>query len=458
MSLSLVAANCSPGDFKVVLDDTAVGFEDTGDREEPEEGFNARISGTVRVILYSTDENGDSVYKDWDVHGNRWPYGSLWVYAFNSDQETGNEDYYQNQVIMEPSPQGNDYSFEVRNTDIDSLNIGAQLDYHGDGVMATWDPIGIYADPISVNDGSDVSGIDITILAYWNPGSGGGGNSGWGWGSGASGENSDWVCPYDCEGGGNDNGTTTISGDVLITYAYAGGDAAAMIMNTDGSGPLTSHRVTPEPNDSGASAPYAITGWVGHGEKNLIGCHDSNYNLLIDAADNCGAYASEPDVDGNPISFADDQNIEGDIQIPLGDVQIDLVPFVTVHGTLASYLGDFSNHAAGSVVHVAAMKFRPSSDIALEDLVARSYDHEEWNVADLVGQTTVDYELAVPANTIIYLLAFVDEGGNNIVNEEGEGVASGSTDNNGRLATGSRSQEIDMQVQPAEWDGDTGSN
>ena len=289
-------------------------------------------------------------------------------------------------------------------------------------------------------------------------GSGGGGNSGWGWGSGASGENSDWVCPYDCEGGGNDNGTTTISGDVLITYAYAGGDAAAMIMNTDGSGPLTSRRVTPEPTDSGATAPYSITGWVGHGEMNLIGCHDSNYNLLIDAADNCGAYASEPDVDGNPISFAGNENIEGDIQIPLGDVQIDLVPFVTVHGSLETYLGDFSDHASGSVLHVAAMKFRPSSDIVLEDMVARSYDYESWDVADLAGTSAVDYELAVPANTIIYLLAFMDEGGNNVVNEENEAVASGSTDNNGRLATGSRSQEINMQVQPAEWDGETESN
>ncbi len=451
-SLPLMGTNCSGGGFKVVVDDSGDDIWDTGDRDVPGEGFHATISGTVRVILYSTDENGDYVYKDWSVHGNQWPYGPLWVFAFNSDESTGFEDYYQNQVISSPSPEGNEYSFEVRNADISSLNIGAQLDYWGDGVMATWDPIGIYADPIEVSDGSEVQGVDITILAYWNPGSGGGGNSGWGWGGGASG-NSGAYCPYDCYDengngyGGNENGTTTISGDVVITYAYAGGDAAAMIMNTDGSGPLTSRRVTPEPNGSGASAPYAITGWVGHGQKNLMGCHDSNYNGIIDSADNCGAYVSSPGVNGNPVDFASSENIEADIEIPLDNVQIDLVPFVRVHGSLSASSGDFADYPAGTQIYVAAMKFRPASDISIADLVARSYEYETWSTADLAGQGSVEYELPVPANTIIYLMAYADLGGNGVVNESDEPVASGSQDNNGRLPTGSRAQQVDLDLE-----------
>ena len=104
LALSGMGSTCAPGDFKVVLDDTAVSLEDTGEFAEME-GFNGTIEGTVRVILYSVDENGDYEYRDWSVHNGEWPFGGIWISAFITDESTGVEDYYQSLGIRNPSPE-----------------------------------------------------------------------------------------------------------------------------------------------------------------------------------------------------------------------------------------------------------------------------------------------------------------------------------------------------------------
>jgi hypothetical protein len=103
------------------------------------------------------------------------------------------------------------------------------------------------------------------------------------------------------------------------------------------------------------------------------------------------------------------------------------------------------------------MKFRPSSDISIADLVARSYEYQTWSTADLAGQGSVEYELPVPANTIVYLMAYADLGGNGVVNESDEPVASGSQDNNGRLPTGTRAQQVDLVLEVEGQEGEPGN-
>ena len=167
--------------------------------------------------------------------------------------------------------------------------------------MGTTDPVGIYPVPVSVTDGSTVTGVDITILAFWNPSSGGGGGGG-GWNG---------------TGGGNGNGSTTLSGDVIITYSYAGGNAASMLMSLDMQGPVAADVVTPEPVGGGAEGAYSMTVDKDWGEMNLMGCHDSNYNQIMTGQ--CGA-TSQPNVD-QPCRCVCENNKEN-IQIPLATTSL----------------------------------------------------------------------------------------------------------------------------------------
>ena len=298
-SFALLGSYCSPGDFKVVVDDTGSTVLD--DTSTQLGGFDGTVEGTVRVQLYTTDEEGEYVYKDWEVHGDNWPFGGLWVYGFTEDETSGDETFYANQSILSPTQDGDAYSMTIKTSTTNEIWLGAQLDWRGDGIMGTTDPVGIYPVPVSVTDGSTVTGVDITILAFWNPSSGGGGGGG-GWNG---------------TGGGNGNGSTTLSGDVIITYSYAGGNAASMLMSLDMQGPVAADVVTPEPVGGGAEGAYSMTVDKDWGEMNLMGCHDSNYNQIIDAADQCGAYISEPNVDANPVDVCCENNDEANIQIHL---------------------------------------------------------------------------------------------------------------------------------------------
>ena len=69
-----------------------------------------------------------------------------------------------------------------------------------------------------------------------------------------------------------------------------------------------------------------------------------------------------------------------------------------------------------------------------------AYDLIEWGPEALDGTESVDWELVVPANTVVYLWAYVDADGDGMVNEEGEPVASGSADSAGALPTGEEGQ------------------
>jgi hypothetical protein len=150
-------------------------------------------------------------------------------------------------------------------------------------------------------------------------------------------------------------------------------------------GPVAADVVTPEPVGGGAEGAYSMTVDKDWGEMNLMGCHDSNYNQIIDAADQCGAYISEPNVDANPVDVCCENNDEANIQIPLGDYELDLVPFVRFTGNITSEIGALGDYAAGSQIYVTALKYRPIEDVDVDELLENSYDYEVFNTDDLAA-------------------------------------------------------------------------
>ena len=99
---------------------------------------------------------------------------------------------------------------------------------------------------------------------------------------------------------------------------------------------------------------------------------------------------------------------------------------------------------------MAALKYRPSTGVSVTSIEADAYDYETFEWADLTGNTSVAYDLVVPANTAVYLWAYADEDADGNVNESGEAVASGGTDDNGRQAVTTVSINQDFQLGYAE--------
>ncbi len=425
LSFALVGLECPPpgggGDDTGGDDTGATGGGDTGGTVG---GFNGTVTGSVQVQLYDIDTEGEYVYKDWSVWDGSFPFGAIWVYAFNTDEATGDETFFANQSVLTPSVDGDAYSMTFTAAAA-NVRVGAQLDFYDDGIMGTSDPVGIYPDVVSVTDGSTAAGVDITILSYWN-------NTGGGGGSGCDGGS----------GGGNGDGSTTITGDILITEAYAAGDAVAMLMTTTLDGPITWDWTTPEPTGGGAEGAYALTVCSSGSDYALQGCWDSNFNSVVESNDKCGPYISEPDVDGNPITVGDENLTEHHIQIPMGDYGLDLVPFVNVSGVLTHQNGAFS----GGTVTVGALKYKPEGEFNAAEIAEATYDYVEFDTSD--GATSMDYSLDVPSNTIVYLLAWDNEDGDNLLQEPDEALGSGTADDNGRLPTGSSSQVIDITLAP----------
>ncbi|NOY26481.1 MAG: hypothetical protein GXP62_11465, partial [Oligoflexia bacterium] len=179
------------------------------------------------------------------------------------------------------------------------------------------------------------------------------------------------------------------------------------------------------------------------GDMDLLGAWDQNENGLIDPLDSWGAYITKPDVDGNPLYISGDLT-DLEVQIPLGDGSSDLnvVPFVSLNGNV-TYLGgeSFDKLAQDSVVYVVALMYRPEGDIAVETLSEGAYDSDTWTAVDYDGTSSLPFTLWVPADTIVYLWAYVDEGPkpDGVVNTSGELIGGGGDENTGRVPTGTTS-------------------
>ena len=84
---------------------------------------------------------------------------------------------------------------------------------------------------------------------------------------------------------------------------------------------------------------------------------------------------------------------------------------------------------------MVALKYRPTTGISLATLYEQAYDIQEFEPKDFSGEAILEWSLAAPSNTIIYLWAYADSNTIETINESGEYIASGGEDDNGKLVT-----------------------
>jgi hypothetical protein len=393
----------------------------SGDGGTEEEVFiEGGINGSVQVQLY---REVDGVRENVAWADTPWvdafPFGSIFVSAVQ-DSEKGGLIYRGDDTVREPSIEGDAYALVARLPGEGNVHLTATLDFNGDGVLSTSEPFGVHAQEVWVTEGETVDEKDIVVLvdydaalAWWNS-----------------------------TGGGSCEDPVYISGDAILTSPWAGGDVAVLAYDTDGNGPYSFHSFEPTTSGGGAEGAFSV-GFCGavNDDLRILGAWDRNGNDLIDPADLWGALISKPEVDGNPL-YVGDTDISGlEVQIPLGDGTYDLsiVPFVRLTGSVSYEDGrSFDELPAGSDIHAAAMLYRPSGDLLVDDFSSTAYSVSSWESADYAGQTELAYALWVPANTIVYLWGFVDHGPtpDGVVNTMDEIVGAGGAEIGGRVPTG----------------------
>ena len=422
-------------DVDADADADADGDSDADADNDDDGADDAVIRGMVTVELYYDEPEGRVPVPWEDVVGESgdFPFGSIFVTAFRSD-DVGNETYFDSYTVTRPTLEGDYYSLEVDPDQTDLSNVYASLDIRSDGIIASSEPLGVYPEDIVISSGTEADDVNISILVDW----GKWGPGGWGWGSDG--------------GGGGCEDIVSVNGDVSITVPYGGGNGMAMLLDTRGKGPYKYDPFTPIATPDGAEADYQMGMCADSGEYQLVGAYDTNGNGLIDPADMWGAYTAEPGVNGNPINIGDANLADYEIEIPIDDGQssMDIVPFVRLSGTaLVEDAASFGDISEGSL-YVAAMKYRMNAEFPVSAF-DNAYDLIEWGPDELEGTESVDWELIVPANTVVYLWAYVDADGDGMVNEEGEPVASGSAEGAGALSTGEEGQsDINLGLRTVE--------
>lgn len=424
LSVLMALVGCTKDGSISDTTDTVIGGTDSGDvvddtGEQNNNKIEATVTGIVTVQLWDYDEDGEVQMVTYeDATGGTFPFGSIWVTTY---QDNGNgERYFGSDTIALPTPDGDGYAIDLNLVEAQDLRVYARLDYHGEGIVLGGDPIGIYPDEISVTASETYGDVDITILAYYDA-------------DGSDGPGGD--------GGPGCTETVDVSGDVLISTSYAGGDAVVMLTEPGGVSPSDWVFVRPEGHGDGAAVGYSMTECVGAGTYQLLGAWDSDGDGLITNADTWGAYITEPDTAGPDIVIGSSDLTEHDVQIPLGDGESPwgVVPFVTVSGDLGVLDGTFDDLPEGTTVYVSALKYRPGADVAAATLADDAYDLETFAWADLAGNATLPYSLTLPGNTIVYLWAYADTDGDGVLNEPGEPVASSGVNASGKFPTGSAS-------------------
>lgn len=394
--------------------------DDTDDTSEPSEPVQVTAEGVVRVQLYTEDDDGERTYVSWsDAYGSSYPFGSIFLTSY-TEGKSGDIDYHGSTVIASSAvtpDTGNQYAITVNLAEEGTVNLYAAVDYWGDGIIGTDEPIGVYPGEIEIVEDEDLEGLDITILVpYYDFKNGTGGGS----------------------GGGSGCDDVSITGDINLTRDYSGGRAVAMLVDNAGNGPYDWGWSELSATDDGATGTYSISTCEDYGSFQLRGAWDSNGNDLIDPADVWGSYANEDGVDANPISIGSNDLPGYDILIPLGSGGLSVIPYSRLTGTLDVGQGDFDDLPKDtSAIYVVALKYRPTTGISLATLYEQAYDVQVFEPSDFSGQAIIDWSLSVPSNSIIYLWAYADSNNIKTVNESGEYVASGGDDDNGKMVTSS---------------------
>ncbi|MFM2248504.1 MAG: hypothetical protein RL071_4579 [Pseudomonadota bacterium] len=394
------------------------GDDDSGGDDDGVPVIEAEVSGTITVQLTQLDSMGEILPLAWEdspfvnTDGSiLWPYGKIFVGGY-TEPSPGLKTYVGTSVLMSPEPV-NPYTLPIVMAEEGEILVYASLDEFGDDIVGSQDPIGVWPLRIPITEGLSVTSVDIVIQVLV-AGGGGGGDGG---------------------GGGE---TITISGEALVTDGYSAAEARVMLVNLDGTGPIASTRAALTSVGTGTSdvsGPYAMEVPAYLGQRNLVGAIDSNANSMIDPADTWGATTLTPDVDGNPILVGNTDLVDYPVQIPLGDDPgISVIPFVQLSGTITGWLDPAVAMTAGDV-YVTALKYRQNTDF---NLVASSADFDtkkwSWGPDNLAVETSKDYTLLVPANSVVYLWGYGDPNGDSLVNNTGSPVSSVGPD--GRIAVG----------------------
>ncbi len=441
------AAEDSGGDTDTVPAEEDSGGEETG---EPAEPIQATVRGTITVQLYTVDDSGDRTYISWaEATGSSYPFGSIFVASW-SGEEVEEVDYYGTDSILYSEvdvDNGNAYEITINRDEEGEVYLYATLDYGLDGILGTGEPIGVYPDSISVVDGGEYIDFDIEILAEYivgsDGGSGGSGGSGGGsggdggdGGSGSDGSDGSGGVGSSGSGGGGGCEDLNLSGTITINEPYAAGSAIAMLLDSAGLGPYAWAWTTPEGDEDGASGDYAIPLCAEYGTYHLRGAWDSNNNGLIDPADTWGSYVNDDGIDANPVTIGSEDMPGHDIDIPLGSAGLSLIPYTRISGDLTVDDGTFDDLPEDvNAVYVVALKYQPTVGLSVSAMFEQAYDIVVYDQKELAGQKLLSWALGVPADSVVYLWAYADSGNIGTINESGEYLASGGSDDSGKLTT-----------------------
>jgi len=452
-SLLLLLAGCCNSCNPCEGDDTALDTEpievdtdvndDTGTDTEIK-GVHGTVNGTVTVTLYSYDESGNIIYTAWEdtCFGDTFPYGDIFVTAYSTDEKTGAENYYADDTLADPATNGalNTFSFDVDTDQVGEVHLYAVLDKWFNRVIEPSDPVGIYADPIVLQDGEIVNDVNIEILTqYWCGSEGGSGGScpdcPPSWGSSGScyyWDGTQWVYNDEvCGGPGCQDGTVTVGGDLQVAVPYNGvGDVGTFLLypGTDAVWwvrPDIAVTTTPD----GADGDWGYTYCKNSGTYVARGVWDDNANGLYDPSDTWGQTVDADGAAVGSITFGDTDE-EVTMLIPVGGSDFGLVPFVRVFGDIRrlddswdALLVDYPD----AHIYVVGGKYVGEMEILVSTL-EDAYDYDVFGPEQLAGAEQLDYTLLAPANTSMYLYAAADLDNDGMIDGNSEGWACGGED------------------------------
>ena len=456
--ISGCCGNCCPEPAETGLDTAAVivdsdsgggaGGDDSDSGTDEGGGVHGTISGTVAVVLYETDEDENLVLLEWadTCFGDVFPYGSIFVAAYTTDEETGVETYYAEDVIVAPQVDSslNTYTLEVDTDVVDEVQVYAVLDKWSDAIIGSQDPVGIYADAIALSEGEERGDVDIDIVTpYWC-----GGcccpdcPPNWGDGSCLYWDGTQWVstCGGECD-------TLSIAGPVDVDAPWNTGTAAAMLMEPTTGNPYYTHTgigLTGRDCDGegceGADGDYAFTLCQLAYTWDLRGCWDSNGNGMYDPDDTWGQVVDATGAPAGTIAVDYADVLDQTILIPVEGSEIDIVPYVRLSGDLHMAEGDFDDLLADypeAHVYVTLLKYFPNGDLEASALES-AYDYQVFGPDELAGQSSVAYDLMAPGNATVYLWATADVDNDEVLNESEDPV--GCAAETCLLSTGTTSQ------------------
>jgi hypothetical protein len=399
--------------------DTDTGPLDTG---EPIPEIEASFQGGIDIQLYTLTPSGDREFISWEdaYPDGSFPFGNIFVGAYWIDS-SGATQWVGETVIENPQASDNQFEIDFNLEAPEEIRVFAILDYNGDKITGTVEPLGVYPRGIRVDpEETSFENLSIDILSpLYEP-------------------------QENCE----ETLSLTIDGEAIVTGTYdvGYGDVAIFVMQPGNIGPVHSQIITPEPAGGGGVGDYSLSVCQELGFMLLKGVWDDNLNGMFDPIDEAGTYISAPNESGNPVNVSYSNLSDYEIQIPFeSSSALNIVPFVQLSGTVIPENGTFDTYPEGSSLYMVAMKYRVEQEFSTDVFEEEAYDLVEYTWEDLQGKSFVPWTLTVPSETIAYLWAYIDVDNDGLLNEPGEPIAVVAGGEDGRYPTGNESQS-DIQM------------